>query len=90
LLPSSTIKTRTGGARRIIKKEYGGEAGSLPMGKRRFPMLLALLVKPPPSYSLRVAQFLFLRIIAGDVDWNKANDCDCSINMFISLFTYIS
>jgi Na+/pantothenate symporter len=50
----------------------------------------ALLVKPPPSciFPARGAVFV-LRIIAGDLYWNKANDCDCAINMFISPFPYI-
>jgi hypothetical protein len=46
--------------------------------------------EPPPGclFPARGAVFVS-RIIAGDFDWNKANHCDCAINMFISLFTYI-
>lgn len=43
----------------------------------------------PASYSLRMAQFCYGCIIAGDIDWNKANNCDCSISVVIPLFAYI-
>lgn len=75
---------------RITEKEYRKKVASLPTGTGGSSMSVALLVSLLQAvYSLRVARFFVSRIIAGDFDWNKANHCDCAINMFISLFTYI-